>query len=80
MPAAKMTSLWGVPLIWVPYVALRLYWHHLPATVPVAAHGEVSVPIKYFLPRLLLVLALIVSAAWLLVLAVQFCRGNTSTE
>jgi hypothetical protein len=39
---------------WLPYVSLKLYWLSLLRTVPGAEHGEVSGPIGYFLPRLLI--------------------------
>jgi hypothetical protein len=39
---------------WLPYVSLKLYWLSLLRTVPGAEHGELSGPILYFLPRLLI--------------------------
>ncbi len=42
-----------IPIAWAPYLAVRLYWHHLLATVSGAEHGELSGPIAYLLPRLL---------------------------
>ena len=62
-----MLILSGVVFAWLPYLALQLYWQHLIATVPDAAHGEFSGPALYFLPRLLIA-AIFVSV----VLAVTF--------
>jgi hypothetical protein len=58
-----------IAVAWLPYVVLRLYWEHLLATVPGAAHGEVSGPILYFLPRLMVAAAVFTAlvfatAAW----------------
>jgi hypothetical protein len=39
---------------WFPYVALRVYWEFLLRTVPGSSHGEISGPVLYFLPRLLI--------------------------
>jgi len=39
-------------LAWLPYTALLLYWRSLLDNVPGAAHGELSGPVLYFLPRL----------------------------
>jgi hypothetical protein len=71
--------LYVIPLIWIPYVALRLYWQHLLRTVPGADHGEASGPIEYFLARLL-VLALVASGALLVVLAVLAVRRTAPAE
>ena len=62
-----MLILLGVILSWLPYLALRLYWQYLITTVPGAAHGEVSGPANYFLPRLLfaaILLTLVLVAAF----------------
>ena len=40
---------------WAPYFFLKLYWIDLISRNPDAAHGEVSGPVLYFLPRLLAV-------------------------
>ena len=57
---------------WLPYLALQLYWSYLIATVPDAAHGELSGPAHYFLPRLLIA-ALILSV----VFAATFFYGQS---
>lgn len=51
-PRLPKLILWGV-LAWLPYFALRLYWQRLIATAPDSAHGELSGPVQFFLPALL---------------------------
>lgn len=54
-------------LAWLPYVALQSYWIYLCQTVPGVEYGEISGPILYFLPRLLLlavVCSLLIASAW----------------
>ncbi len=61
-PRFPLLLIWGVVLAWLPYLALRLYWQYLITTVPDAANGELSGPVGYFLPRLL-VAAVVLSVA-----------------
>jgi hypothetical protein len=63
----------GIAASWVPYLALWFYWRHLLATVPGADHGEISGPVIYFLPRLL-ILAVALSLALLTILGWKWVR------
>ncbi len=70
-----MLILSGVVLTWLPYLGLQLYWQHLIATVPDAAHGELSGPMQFFLP------ALFIAAILLSVVLVAgfYCTRSRST-
>ncbi|MCF6299053.1 MAG: hypothetical protein L3J01_04155 [Thiomicrorhabdus sp.] len=68
-----MTALLAIPLSWVPYAGLSIYWNHLISTVPGASHGEVSGPISFFLP-VLFVMATIVSFGFLVIIALKIKR------
>jgi hypothetical protein len=43
-----------IAVCWLPYLALRIYWHNLLEINPSAEHGEVSGLILFLLPRLLI--------------------------
>ena len=62
--------LWAIVAGWTPYLGLTLYWRHLIATVQGADHGELSGPVQYFLPRLLM-LALVMSVTSISALVVR---------
>ena len=67
-PRLPMLILSGAVLAWLPYLALQMYWQHLIATDPDAAHGEFSGPAHYFLPRLLIAavfVSVVLAAAFL---------------
>ena len=70
-----MLILSGVVLAWLPYLGLQLYWQHLIATVPDAAHGELSGPVQFFLPALLIA-AILLSVV--LVVGFHFTRPRST--
>jgi hypothetical protein len=56
---------------WLPYSLVKIYWLILCETVPGADHGEMSGPVLFFLPRLL-VAAVLVSSFVLAASAISY--------
>jgi hypothetical protein len=78
MKKSTKTAVGFLLLIWSPFAVLRIYWLVLVAKVPEASHGEVSGPVLYFLPRLLLIAAVLSVAivGWFAVSAIASRRKD----
>ncbi len=63
----------AIAFSWLPYFCLWAYWRSLISQYPEAVHGEISGPVLYFLPWLL-VFAVFISAVTILVLMFLFFR------
>jgi hypothetical protein len=60
-----------IAAIWAPYVAVKLFWMLYVAMFPGPEHAELSGPVLYFLPKLLL-LALIASTGVVAACSIAF--------
>ena len=57
--AKAMRFVSRVIVVWLPYLGLQLCWQYLIFTDPDAAHGDLSGPVGFFLPALLITAVLL---------------------